>query len=172
MVVKPTDPSGSRARVARPHAVSASPTTVAACRYPLGARTSGRTSSRPSMRPGSCAVNAMPSSPGSVPGSRSLSSSTVWNPVAAMPPNLGGLPEADHVALGVLHVGAEAHVADRSLAQHGLATELADPLQRLVDARDVDHHQRPGRRADLAAEHAAVDVARLGGAAVAGRPGG
>src|SRR3954454_9786934 len=27
----------------------------------------------------------MPSSPGSVPGSRALSSSTVWNPVAAMP---------------------------------------------------------------------------------------
>src|SRR3954466_15141114 len=109
------------------------------------------------MRPGSCAVNTMPSIPGSVPGSRSLSSSTVWNPVAAMRPNLGGLPQTDHVALGVLNVGAEAHVAARAVSRPGLATELADPLQRLVDARDVDHHQRPGRRADLAAEHSAVD---------------
>src|SRR3954471_17512124 len=118
------------------------------------------------MRPGSCAVNTMPSIPGSVPGSRSLSSSTVWNPVAAMRPNLGGLPEPEHVALGVPRVGAEAHVADRPLAQHGLAAELADPPQRLVDAGDVDDHQRPRRRTDLAAEHAAVDEARFGRPAV------
>src|SRR3954447_864962 len=123
------------------------------------------------MRPGSCAVNTMPSIPGSVPGSRSLSSSTVWNPVAAMRPNLGGLPEPDHVALGVAHVGAEAHVADRLLTEHGRPAELADPPQRVVDAGDVDHHQRSGRGADGAAEHAAVDEPRLGRPAVTGRPG-
>src|SRR4051794_17941218 len=122
------------------------------------------------MRPRSCAVNTMPSIPGSVPGRRSLSSSTVWNPVAAMRPNLSVLPEADHVALGVPRVGAEPHVADRPLAQHGLAAELADPPKRLVDAGDVDDHQRAGRRADLAAEHAAVDEARFGRPTLAGRP--
>src|SRR4051812_45513811 len=104
------------------------------------------------MRPGSCAVNTMPSNPGSVPGSRSLSSSTVWNPVAAMRRNLCGLPEPDHVALGVPHVGAEAHGPDRLPAEHRLAAELADSPQRLVDAGDVDDHQRPRGRTDRAAE--------------------
>src|SRR3954454_3977277 len=115
------------------------------------------------MRPGSCAVNTMPSNPGSVPGSRSLSSSTVWNPVAAMSGNLlaafgaesgaafgaesrglGGLPEADHVALGVGDVGGEAHRADRRLAHDGRATELTDPLQGDVDALHVHDDHRPG----------------------------
>src|SRR4051812_13373452 len=100
------------------------------------------------MRPGSWVSRTMPSSPGSVPGSRALSSSTVRNPVAAMPRNLstralctespssgrGGFPEADHVALGVPRVGAEAHAADRLPAEHGLPAELADPAQRVVDA--------------------------------------
>src|SRR3954464_8077707 len=99
------------------------------------------------MRPGSCAVNTMPSIPGSVPGSRSLSSSTVWNPVAAMRPNLGGLPEADHVALGVLHVGGEAHRADRRLPHDGRPSQLTDPLQRDVDALHVDDDHRTPRGA-------------------------
>src|SRR4051812_8138497 len=90
-------------------------------------------------RPGSCVSITMPRSPGSVPGSRALSSSAVWNPVAAMARTYPGprfryqkrggsavprrLPQADDVALGVPHVGGEPHVADRLLRDDGAAAQ-------------------------------------------------
>src|SRR5215218_9397500 len=92
-------------------------------------------------RPFSCPVIVSPSRPGSVPGSRALSSSAVWNPVAAMRGTLAsGLPEADDVALGVGEVRGEAHLADRHLRRgHGPAG-LLDLGQLVVDRVDVDDH--------------------------------
>src|SRR3954451_8730054 len=129
-------------------------------------------SSAASSRPGSCAVIVSPSKPGSVPGSRALSSSAVWNPVAAMPGNLTGsvirfpdhpgaslavdgeggprtvrsdggsalrrgLPEADHVALRVLHVRGEAHGPDRLLRDDDRAAGPLDRGERPVDVLHV-----------------------------------
>src|ERR1700742_2986612 len=71
------------------------------------------------------------------------------------------LPEADHIALGVVNVGAEAHRADRLLAERDLPAQLLDAGERLLDVVDPDRDDRRGDRA-LPAQHAAVDAAAVG----------
>src|SRR5882724_2550408 len=74
----------------------------------------------------------------------------------------GVLPQADQIALGVVEIRAETHVADRVAADRDLAAELLDPGQRVVEVVDADRDDRRGDRA-LPGEHAAVDPADLGG---------
>src|SRR5262245_52478685 len=79
-----------------------------------------------------------------------------------------GLPEAHVVALDVLEVRREAHLAHGLLADQRLAAERLDLRQRGVDVIDVDDHDRPFV-GTLAAEHAAVDEARLARSLLAAR---
>src|SRR6185312_2036414 len=95
-------------------------------------------------RPGSWSVITRPSSPGSVPGSRALSSSTVWNPVADMVlvvPKAPGGGSADGAGRedGVDAEGLVGHLAhpqaDRDAGQRQRVGP-ADPVQR---AEQVEH---------------------------------
>src|SRR3954469_13946199 len=70
------------------------------------------------------------------------------------------LPESDQIALGVVEVGAESHLADRLLADRDLAAELLDPGELVVDVLHPDRDDRRGDRA-LPVQHAAVDGAGL-----------
>src|SRR5947209_156245 len=74
-VVKPERPSGNDALHPIPQHESASATTVAACRKPLGARNSGLRSMRASTCPLSTTSSSMPKRPGSVPSICTRSSS-------------------------------------------------------------------------------------------------
>ena len=57
--------------------------------------------------------------------------------------NLGsGLPQTQHVALGVLEVGECAHTGDRGPRRDGGTALRFDLLERIVDAIDVDGDHR------------------------------
>ena len=87
-----------------------------------------------------------------------------------MSADLLGLPKTHHVALDVTEVGGITHLTNILTTQHLHATQCLDPGQGLIDVIDTDRDHRPvGGTVSL--EHAAADIARLGGTAVfASRP--
>src|SRR3984885_12595356 len=67
IVVKPAAPSGNDTMQPYPHAVSARATTVAACKYPFGARCCLSTTKRPRAKPCRSSVQSRPRMPGRNP---------------------------------------------------------------------------------------------------------
>src|SRR6188472_3820228 len=73
------------------------------------------------------------------------------------------LPQAEHVALGILEVSECAHARDRSSSDYGAAALVFNLLQCVVNAVDTDRDHRRSRDSGISLHHAAVDGAWFGG---------